>query len=151
MFKVAFLGLAAIGMAVFLIAGTLGDVTTAIESTRTIDNSETALACSTLALETSCDITLPIQHGYTDTRAMTVTETFPGSGDVTANSTLASDRVTLTISGLVQLTSYTFDVDHKIEDTAIDGLTRELLRSLPALWPLLLMAFVLIAANKAWG
>ena len=107
-----------------------------------------SLSCSTGVGETDCAITLPSQHEYTTMSFVTVTETSPGSGDKTSETTIASSRDQLTVTGLLASTSYNFDVDYKEQNDAVDNGGNELLRQMPWAAPLgLLLAGILLVGS----
>ena len=79
-----------------------------------------ALGCT--AAGTTCTLTLTQSHENYGTDGMTVTETAPGAGDLTANASLDfRDRVTLTMSGLTDAVAYTSSVDYLRRHADIDS------------------------------
>ena len=141
----------ALFLGMMLVLGQLPTIVPLAEDARTDDASESALVCTTGAAATACSFTLAQIHEYNDTTQMTVTETAPGSVDRTANTTVASDRVTLTVASLATSTAYTFTTAYKIQAADISGPLNDLLRFLPLLIPLGLVALVLIAAIRGLG
>lgn len=141
----------ALWLGMMLVLGQLPTIVPLAEDARTDDATEVALVCTTGIADTSCAITLADIHEYNDTTQMTVTETAPGSGDRTSNTTVAADRVTLTIASLATSTAYTFTTAYKIQAADISGPLNDLLRFLPLLIPLGLVALVLIAVIRSLG
>ncbi len=117
------------------------------EGIRTVDAEASGLTCTTPVGITTCSTTLPTEHEYTTTTRMTVTETNPGSADHTANTTVASDRVTLTITGLAANTVFTMTVDYAEQATGVSSTLNGLLRVMPVL--LLLGGFGVVVAAFA--
>lgn len=115
-----------LGLSFAILAMLMGDLVDASEAARTEDASE-GLTCTTGAAESACDITLSDEHAYATETELTVTETSPGAGDVTGNSSLDPNRVTITVSSLATSTVYQFDVDHKIVDSGVSTLLNSVL------------------------
>lgn len=143
---VIFLAFTAIVIAIFL-----GDIVTLSEGTRTDAAQEAGLTCTTGVGETTCTITLPAEHEYPDTTGLTVTETSPGAGDWTANTTVSTDRVTLTITGLTASTVYVFTANYLVLAPGISNVLNGFLRLLPVLVVLGGVGVVVAALARALG
>lgn len=121
MFRAAVGAVATLGLAFAFLVVLLPDIISGAEAARTEDASE-ALNCSTGVSDTSCDLSLTDEHAYAGTTELTVTETSPGSGDRTSDSTVGTDRVTITVASLATSTAYQFDVDHRIVDPNVSAM-----------------------------
>ena len=97
------------------------------EETRTQEAAAT-FSCNTGAGVTSCVLTLPTQHEYSDTQLITVSQTLPSPADVTANTAIAGDRVSLTVSSLLELTAYEFDADYFEVSDEVPSAVNEMLK-----------------------
>lgn len=115
-----------LGLAFAILAMLMQDLTSASEAARTEDASESD-TCTTGAAESACSFQLDDEHAYATDTELTVTETSPGAGDVTGNSSLDPNRVTITVSSLATSTVYQFDVDHKIVDAGVSTLLNSVL------------------------
>jgi len=106
---------------VTLVLSQLPNIASEITDVRTDPASQVGLGCATAAGETSCTLTLAADHAFPDTSAMTVTETAPGSADRTSSTTVQTDRSMITIAGLSESTSYTFNVDYAVVAPDVDA------------------------------
>ncbi len=138
---VAVVALAFTGIVLAII---LPSIVSQSEGIRTVDAEAAGLTCTTPVGITTCSTTLPTEHEYTNTTRMTVTETNPGSVDRTATTTVGSDRVTLTITGLAANTVYTITVGYAEQAAGISNSLNGLLRVMPVL--LLLGGFGVVVA-----
>mgnify|MGYP000873020758 CR=1 FL=1 len=93
----------------------LPNVANLVNTARTDPIQQTGLACTSDGAGV-CTITLANQHMHSDTSGMTVLETSPSSADRTVDTTVGSNRVTLTITGLAATTGYIFTVDYEKVD-----------------------------------
>lgn len=107
----ALLALVAVVFVAYVIIGTWPQLVKDTQNLRTDPQADAGLACATGA-HTYCSVSLSSPSAYSGTNGMTVTETSPGSGDVTADTTVATDRETVTITDLAPATSYEFDIDY---------------------------------------
>ncbi len=140
-----------LGFGFVILAAALPDIVNRSETVRTNTTQETGKGCSTGVGQSSCDVTLIASHAYADTTAMVVTETSPGSADRTSNSSIsASDRVTVTVSGLSASTAYVFTIDYAIVDPSVSGPLGQLLASLPLLLVVGLVAVVAFTTAKTF-
>ncbi len=81
---------------------------------------------------TTCAFTLPTPHEYVGNTALQVDETSPVVRNVTASSTVANNRVTLSISGLtLPNTQYNFLIDYYEKKTDIADTLNGVLRFFP--------------------
>lgn len=115
-----------IAVALPLLFAVLPDLMADADLART-EGAIVADGCSTVGVATSCELTLPVENAYSTMDGMAVTETSPGAGDKTAVSSLAADRVTLTVGSLATSTAFTFTVTHRIVDPDISGQANEAL------------------------
>ena len=135
----------ALGLLIITLLVMLPQISSIVEAARTDPSTETGLTCNTGA-GTSCTITLAAVHQYSDTTSMTVTETAPGATDRTSISTVATDRLDVTISPLTTATAYTFTVLYAIQAANLDDGTADLLRVFIPLVALLLVAAVILGS-----
>ncbi len=110
-----------LGLSFAILAVLMQDLTSAAETARTEDATESD-TCTTGAAESACSFNLNIEHAYATKTELAVTETSPGAGDVTGNSSLDPNRVTITVSSLATSTIYAFAVDHKIVGAGVSTL-----------------------------
>ena len=114
MFRIAVFGFGIIAVTILVWAGVLPDIASAVQDTRTVDVTDSAISCTTNVAETTCLIDLTEDHAFGDTRGMSIAQTIPSSVDRTDDSTLnAGDRDSLTIGSLSPSTGYNFDIDFK--------------------------------------
>lgn len=77
------------------------------------DAQQDPTGCQTLAAETSCTFTLSNKSAFQPSAPnWSIMMTAPVSLDVTANSVLAADLQTVTVSNLTENTTYTFTADY---------------------------------------
>ena len=95
--------------------------------------------CSTGSGQNTCTVVLDEEHMHSDTTHLTVKETSPGSG--TRSASLASDRKTITVSGLSPNTNYTFQIDYERQNPKISGGLADMLN----IFPILLLLVLLVA------
>lgn len=143
-------------VAIMLVGGAImlaimPDIVNRNEDVRTDAAEDTGLTCSTGAGETSCSITLDVEHEYSDTSQMTVSETSPSTVDRTATTTVGSDRKTLTITGLTANTSYIFDVDYRQQAANVSDGLNDFMRVLPPIVVIGFFALVVIAGAFVIG
>jgi hypothetical protein len=129
--KAPITGLLVLATGFVVLAFMLPTIFEKVSDARTVALSETGLACTTGAADTTCDTTLGTENAYADVTAITVTETAPGSGDLTAGISLASNRTTLTVVGLATSTAYTLTVDHSINDPDLSTEAASFLERIP--------------------
>ena len=82
---------------------------------------------------------------------MPVTETSPGAGDHTSSTTIAADRVTLTVTGLSASTSYNWSVDYTERAALVSAGANKVLSRLPLFLVIGLMAVAVAGAIAAWA
>ena len=127
-------GVVALTILVLTLLVMLPDISRLLEDARTTPATDTGLACATGAADTSCVVSLSAVHQYSTTAQMTVTETSPGAGDVTASSSLAVNRSDVTVSSLATSTAYTFNVSYAVRPPGVSEGAAGLLRVfIPAL------------------
>lgn len=129
----------------------LPDLTDINEETRTDPTTATGLACTTGVGETSCIITIPTNHQYSDTTQMTVTETSPSSVDRTSTTAVGSDRTSLSVSGLASSTSFLFDVDYREIAANVSAGLNDFLRQVPVFVVIGIFAVALLATVAVIG
>lgn len=125
------------------------DIISLAETARTQPANDTP-SCNTGA-GTSCSFTIASRHEYSTPTFMTVTETSPGSGDHTSNTTIAADRVTLTVTGLTTSTSYNWSVDYTERAALVSAGANEVLSRLPLFITLGLLAVAVAGAIAAYA
>ena len=125
-------------------AAVLPTIASESETLRTEDVTETGLACSTGAA-TSCSITLAQAHAHGNTDHMVVTETSPASTTVTSQTSVGTNRETLTITGLAISTSYIFDVAYAIVDPSLTPGSADVYHVAPMFWFIGFFAVILFA------
>lgn len=104
-------------------------------------------SCTTgTVVPASCVFTLPTPHEYVDNSALKVVETSPVSRNVTASSTIATNRQTLTISGLTQTsTQYNFLIDYWQKKPDVSDTLNGILRFFPLMVVLAIIGSLIIA------
>ncbi len=121
------------------------------ETARTQGAQDVALGCTSNTGGT-CSITLTSAHEYSTTTFMTVTETNPGSVVRTGETTVGTDRVTLSITGLnTSPTAYTFTVDYTERNDLLPEGANEVLSRLPIILILGLFATGIGGSIAAWS
>lgn len=131
-------------IALVVTIGVIGPVNEQVEAARTQNATATNLACTTGSSDTTCNITLPTQSQYsylgnftnasgTLVSGGTVEQTSPTSADKTAASTIATDRVTITVSGLASSTSFLFTVNYLELASGVDQNTSNIMQYIPLL------------------
>ena len=114
------------------------------ESNRIAARTAEGVACTTASGATTCNVTLPSSHEHFDTTNMTVTETSPSSGARTATLD-ASDRVTVTVTGLTASTAYVFSVAYQERASNVSGLVSDVLLFLPNLFIIAAIVILIVA------
>lgn len=117
------IGVMLLGFMALIVIAVLPLITERNTEVRTDSAQDAGLMCTTGAGETSCDITLSDESAFADMSGITVTETSPGSGDRTDDSTLGDDRLTISVSGLSPSTSYAFTVDYLVVNSQVADAT----------------------------
>ena len=112
------------------------------EAARTQMAGETGLVCATGAGETTCSVSLAVPAAYADMTGATVTETAPGPGDRTGDSTMASSQTSIAVADLVENTSYTFDLVYPRVRSTVPGALDQALQSLQYILGIFGAAFV---------
>ena len=121
-------------------------VNQANEDVRTQARTATGLGCTVASNATSCDITLPSKHQYDTLARATVTETSPGSNvNRTSDSTLGSNRITISITGLTASTSYLFTVNYYELAQGVNQNTADVMSLIP-----LFMVFGTLIISILW-
>lgn len=126
----------------------LSPITAITQNTRTQSAQDTSLSCTQAVGAADCAVTLTAKHMYYDTSRMTVNQTAPTAGDVTAQATLTpANRITLTITDLptpvATPTPVTFTVDYRVVRT---NMSNDVADALNLLSPLLFLSvFVMLA------
>ena len=130
----------------------LPNVANLTNTARTDPQTQSGLTCTTTGAGV-CTLTLAYKHMHADTSGMTVTETAPSSSIQTANTTVGTDRTTLTITGLANTTLYTFTVVYeKIDAQASDatGLA-DFLNLAPFIFVLMMLVVGIIVGGALMG
>jgi len=97
----------------------------------------------------TCTFTLPTPHEYVGNTALVVDETSPVVRNVTASSTVATNRQTLSISGLDQPnTQYNFLIDYWEKKTDIADTLNGVLRFFPLMVILGIVGSLVIATLR---
>lgn len=97
----------------------------------------------------TCTFTLPTPHEYVGNTALRVDETSPVVRNVTSSSTVATNRQTLSISGLNQPnTQYNFLIDYWEKKTDIADTLNGVLRFFPLMVILGIVGSVVIATLR---
>ena len=154
MFGRSLFSLMIVGMGFFILTIMLGPISKQVNELRTDAQTDTGLACTTGAAETSCTATLSNQSAYEPTAPnWTVTETSPGSSDKTSSSTLDSNLTSVTISGLSNRTSYVFSIEYFKVNAEVNSATN--LDSVLKRWNLLmvvgLMAILVVGVGFSYN
>lgn len=107
-------------------------------------------SCTTGAVvPASCVFTLPTAHEYVGNSALVVDETSPVVRNVTASSTIATNRQTLTISGLDQAsTQYNFLIDYWQKKPDVSDTLNGILRFFPLMVVLAIVGSLIIAMSR---
>ena len=97
----------------------------------------------------TCTFTLPTPHEYVGNTALEVDETSPVARNVTSSSTVATNRQTLSISGLDQAnTQYNFLIDYYEKKTDIADTLNGVLRFFPLMVILGIVGSLVIATLR---
>lgn len=124
MFSRSVFALVIIGFGFFVLSVMLLPISQRVNDLRTDTQTDNGLACTTAIAATSCIVTLSTESAYEPSAPnWTVTETSPGAGDKTADSTLGSNLQSVTISGLAGSTAYTFNATYFRVNTAVASAT----------------------------
>ena len=138
MFGRSLFALMIVGMGLFILTIMLGPISKQVNELRTDAQTDTGLACTTGAAETSCTVTLTNKSAYEPSAPnWVVTETSPGSSDKTSSSILDSNLESVTISSLSNNTSYVFTVEYFKVNAEVQSATN--LDSVLKRWNLLLV------------
>ena len=120
MIKKGILGLIVVAFGFFVLSVLILPISKQVNALRTDSQQDTGLGCTTGAAATTCTVVLSNKSAYQPTNPnWTVEETSPSSVTRTANSTLGTNLLDVTISGLSPSTSYIFTIDYFKVDSAV--------------------------------
>ena len=112
MFRLTLMAFFIVGFFFIAVTIMMPTVGTTVKDLRT-DAQQDSKPCSTQTAETSCSFTLDHKSAFQPSGPnWNILMTAPVTLDVTANSILAADLTTVTVSNLTQNTSYTFQADY---------------------------------------
>lgn len=128
----------------------LPNVANLANSARTDPTTATGLTC-TADSGGFCVFNLPTTHMHSDTSGMTVTETAPGSGNLTTDTTVGADRIALTVKDLTQAVTYTFTVAYEQVDAQAANATGlpDFLNLAPIIFILMMLVVGVIVGGAA--
>lgn len=117
-----------------------------VEQVLNVGKSCTTTGSASSSNPSTCVFTLPTPHEYVDNSALMVVETSPVSRNVTASSTIATNRQTLSISGLeLPNTQYNFLIDYWQKKPDVSDTLNGILRFFPLMVVLAIMGSLIIA------
>lgn len=147
----AVVGILTLGIGLMALLVMFPEIISLNESARTQTAQNVGIGC-TSDTSGACTITLSSAHEYSTSAFMTVAETSPGSVDRTSGTTVAANRITLSITGLsTSPTAYTFTVDYTERNALLSVGANEFLSRLPLILVIGLIASGLGGSIAAWS